>query len=118
MEESLQQLMTLSEEEKRSNLPAVLEWLKEGKIEKNEGLAELLLQYPTEITPFIFELFEGKATDLDLKKWMLESVIINMPFFVKIALEEQLQRMAQLPTDEERKRKLHEVAQTVLDRFI
>ncbi|MEK9198679.1 DUF5071 domain-containing protein [Ureibacillus sp. 179-F W5.1 NHS] len=118
MEASVEQLLTLSEEEKRSNLPFVLEWLKVGEIERNEGLAELLLQYPAEITPFIFELLEGEAMDYDLKKWMMENVICKLPFFVKIALEEQLQRIAQLPTDEERKRKLHEVAQTVLDSFI
>lgn len=118
MEGNFEQWMTLSDEEKRSTLPSVFKWLKEGKIERNEGLAEALLQYPTEITPFIFELFGSEKIELNLKKWMLEKVICKLPFFVKIALEEQLQKMAQFPTDEERKRKLHEVAQNVLDGFI
>lgn len=110
--------LELPEEKLISEIPALFELLNEEKIVKTQALADLLIKFPNEITPYIFGLFESETINIRMKEWSLEEIIPKLPFFVKIALEDSLQRVAKAPTDAERKGGLDVKAENVLNSFI
>lgn len=118
MEKSISYFQTLSHEQLTTEIPVLFQLLNEEKVAKSQELAEFLLKYPNEITPYIFELFESDTPNMKLIEWTLETIIPQLPFFVKIALEDSLQRIAQSPTDEEKSLGLDEKALNVLNDFI
>lgn len=110
--------IALTEEQLRSEIPILLQLVRDNKIEKTQVLAELLLDFPTEITSFIFEIFESESTSIRLKEWSLDFIVPKLPFFVKISLEDALQRIAQSPAADEKLVRLDEKAKNVLNGFV
>lgn len=118
MEKTTGYFLELTDEQFHNELPILFQLLNEEKITKSQDLAEILLKFPNEITPFIFDMFESGTSNIRLKVWSLETIVPQLPFFVKIALEDTLQRLANSPTDEEKLVGLDEKAATVLNGFI
>ena len=118
MEKREKYFAELNEEQLQIEIPELMKLLTENKLLKTQDLATLLLKFPNEITPFIFELFESPAADISMKEWSLEFIVPHLPFFVKIALEDELQRIVQSPTNEEKLVNLDEKAKSVLNGFI
>ena len=118
MEKTEAYFLELIEAQLLDEIPVIFQMFNENKLTKTKELADQLLKFPNEITPHIFDLFEINATAIDMKEWSLDYLVPQLPFFVKIALEDALQRMAQAPTDEERSRNLQQKAKNVLDNFI
>ena len=110
--------LELTEEQVIDEIPVIFRMLDENKLTKTKELADQLLKFPNEITPHIFDLFESDATAIDMKEWSLDYLVPQLPFFVKIALEDSLQRIAQAPTAQEQSRNLQQKAKNVLDNFI
>ncbi|WP_168193848.1 DUF5071 domain-containing protein [Lysinibacillus sp. SGAir0095] len=117
MEKTVVYFLELADEQLIIELPALFQLVKENKIMKTPALATRLLRFPNEITPFIFELFESDS-EIAMKEWSLDYLVPGLPFFVKIALEDVLQRIAQSPNEEEKLVKLDEKANSVLSDFI
>ena len=118
MERTKTYFLGLTDEQQQMEVPLIVQLLNENKLEKTQDLAMLLIKFPNEITPFIFELFETADKDISMKEWCLDFLVPQLPFFVKIALEEELQRIAHAPTIEEKKVNLDEKALSVLNDFI
>ena len=108
----------LTDDEFINEIPTLFRLLNEEKLEKTQALADCLLKFPTEMTPFIFEVFETNDFNVTMKEWSLDFIVPQLPFFVKIALEDVLQRMAQSPSEEEKLALLDEKANSVLSGFI
>lgn len=116
MERTEDYFLALTDEQQKNEITVLFQLLKEEKIPKSMALAKILLKFPNEITPYIFDLFE--SDNMIMKAWSLENVIPQLPFFVKIALEDALQRIAQSPSEEEQSVGLNEKAKNVLNGFI
>lgn len=110
--------LELTDEQLIFEIPSLFLLLNGNKIMKTKSLANCLLKFPNEITPYIFELFESDTSDLRMKEWSLDYIVPQLPFFVKIALEDVLQRIAQSPSEAEKRVKLDEKAASVLSGFI
>lgn len=118
MDKSTDYFLTLTDEQVKNEIPLIFQRLMEGKIVKSQELADILLKFPNEITTYVFSILESETSDIEMKAWILEEIVPKLPFFVKIALEELLQKMAQTPTDEERSSGLDKKANIVLNSFI
>ncbi|MFC7684708.1 DUF5071 domain-containing protein [Ureibacillus sp. GCM10028918] len=118
MEKTEDYFLAMTSEQLRNEFPLLLQLVSENKLMKTQTLAELLLKFPTEITPFIFELFESKSSNISVKEWSLDYIVPQLPFFMKIALEDALQRIAQSPTDDEKLVGVDLKAKNVLNGFI
>ena len=110
--------LELTDKQQQMEIPLLVQLLNEKKLEKTQDLAMVLTKFPNEISPFIFELFETVEKDISMKNWCIEFLVPQLPFFVKIALEEELQRIAHAPTIEEKKVNLDIKALSVLNNFI
>ena len=118
MEKTKAYFLGLADEQLQMEVPLIIQLLSENKLAKTQDLAKLLNKFPNEITPFIFEVFESAEKDISTREWCLDYLVPQLPFFVKIALEEQLQRIAHAPTMEEKSVNLDEKALSVLNNFI
>ncbi|MCM3389951.1 DUF5071 domain-containing protein [Ureibacillus chungkukjangi] len=118
MEKTETYFLGLTNEQLQNEVPLIVQLLNENKLVKTQDLAKLLIKFPNEITPFIFEVFESAEKDISMKEWCLDFLVPQLPFFVKIALEELLQRIAHAPTIEEKSANLDDKALSVLNNFI
>ncbi|MDN4493296.1 DUF5071 domain-containing protein [Ureibacillus aquaedulcis] len=118
MEKTIEEFLAMTDEQLRSEIPLLLQLVDEKKVENIQMVAELLLKFPTEITPFIFELFESESTSITMKEWSLDYIVPQLPFFVKIALEDALQKIVHSPTDDEKLAELDQKAMDVLNGFV
>ncbi len=118
IEKLLQQHSLLSNEEIEPHLITLFQLLKDGNLQLTEQIAEMMLRFPTEITPFLFDVFGNAEQFVELKLESLQYLIPKVPFFVKIALEDELQRIANNPTDKEKEAELDKKAEEVLNGFI
>ncbi|WP_185807828.1 DUF5071 domain-containing protein [Lysinibacillus telephonicus] len=110
--------LTLTSDNAEPHLLQLFQLLKDGKISLTNQIAEVMLRFPTEITPFLFDVFGNLEESVDLKAACLQLLVPNVPFFVKIALEDELQRIANNPTEEEKGINLDKKAHEVLNGFI
>lgn len=110
--------LTLENENAEPHLMKLFQLLKGGKISLTNQIADVMVRFPTEITPFLFDVFGNLEESVDLKAECLEHLVPNVPFFVKIALEDELQRIVNDPTEEEKGINLDNKAHEVLNSFI
>lgn len=118
IEKLLNDQATLSNEEIEPYLSTLFQLLKDESLPLTEQIAEVMLRFTTEITSFLFDVFGDSGESVKLKASSLEYLVPKVPFFVKIALEDELQRIANNPTEEEKEVNLDKKAQEVLGGFI
>jgi hypothetical protein len=102
--DTVEKLKGLKREELIPLLPKLLEWIQDMNWIIAPKIAELLLDFPNEIIPYIRKVFESK--DDIWKFWCLEVLVKNLPSDLRKVLKNDLIRLAERPSDSE---KLEEV---------
>ncbi|WP_274307374.1 DUF5071 domain-containing protein [Solibacillus daqui] len=73
-------------------LPELMTWMQDMNWPVSKHVAELLLTYPTEITPLIDEVLAG---DDDMWiYWCLVELVPKLPFYSKLVLAEVVEQIA------------------------
>ncbi|MEK4229949.1 DUF5071 domain-containing protein [Solibacillus sp. FSL H8-0538] len=74
-------------------LPELLTWIQDMNWPVAEPTIELLMTYPTEITPLVEDVLLG---DDDMwKYWCLQRIVPNLPFYSKMVLANAVEQIAQ-----------------------
>ncbi|BDH62172.1 hypothetical protein MTP04_23020 [Lysinibacillus sp. PLM2] len=107
-----------SEENVLSKLPEIFQLLKEGKIKPTNDVLDIISKFPTESTPFILEILGENEEQINLQIWTLKEVVPRLPFFVKIALTDEIERMVNKPSPHEKEQKLDSIAQEALNSIL
>ncbi|WEG12427.1 DUF5071 domain-containing protein [Pullulanibacillus sp. KACC 23026] len=101
---SVEKLNGLDREEIIYLVPKLLEWIQDMNWLIAPKIADLLLDFPNETTPHIRKVFE---TEDDIwKYWCLDVLVQRFPAESKMALKNDLIRLAERPSEGE---KLEEV---------
>lgn len=73
-------------------LPQLLEWIQDMNWPVAEPVLEVLLQYPTELTPHVEEVLLGED-DMWIY-WCLVRVFPELPYFSKLVLANAVEQLA------------------------
>ena len=76
-------------------LKGMLEWIQDMNWPVAKPMVEVLLNYPTEITPFVEEVLRG-----DDEMWIyccLIELVPNLPFYSKLVLVDAVEEIASRP---------------------
>ncbi|MER2106548.1 MAG: DUF5071 domain-containing protein [Solibacillus sp.] len=74
------------------NLPQMLEWIKNLNWPVAEPMIEVLLHYPTEVTPYVEGILQGNDDE-----WIyncLVAIVPRLPFFSKLVLVNAVEQLA------------------------
>jgi hypothetical protein len=76
-------------------LPSLLVWLQDFNWPVAEPMLNVLLKYPTELTPHVEQVLLG---DDDMWiYWCLTKIVPELPFYSKMVLAERVQKLAEQP---------------------
>ncbi|MEK4628042.1 MAG: DUF5071 domain-containing protein [Solibacillus sp.] len=90
---AIEKLKQVHPEEVVLLLPQLLEWLQDFNWPVAEPMLEVLLQYPTELTPHIEQVLVG---DDDMWIfWCLTKIVPVLPFYSKMVLADSVQKLAE-----------------------
>jgi hypothetical protein len=93
-------------------LPNLLEWLQDINWPIAQEIAKLLLNFPIEIVPHIKSVLQG---DDDIwKYWCLSELVMELPIESKTLFKEELEKLANSPTPDEKLEDLDEMAVEIL----
>lgn len=111
--EAIEKIKALPDSEIVPLFPELLTWIQDMNWPVAEPTLELLMQYPTEITPLVEEVLLGE--DEMWKYWCLQRIVPKLPFYSKMVLANVVENIAQStnPYDED----LVEVAKEALQSF-
>ena len=111
---AVEQLMQAAPEDVVPLLPELLTWVQDFNWPVAQPVAELLLQFPNELTVLIADVLDGD--DYDWQYWLLLKIIPRMPFYSKMAFYEQVERIAAL--QDPQLKEYAEAAQQALHSFM
>lgn len=107
-----------SDEKVISELPEIFQLLKEGEVQPSNEVLDIISKFPTESTPYILEILGENEEQINLQIWTLKEVVPKLPFFVKMALTDEIERMVNKPSSQEKEQKLHSIAQEALNSIL
>ncbi|MEK4426209.1 DUF5071 domain-containing protein [Solibacillus sp. FSL K6-1523] len=90
--EAVNELHQMPESEVIPLLPQLLEWIQDMNWPVAESVLEVLLQYPTELTPHVEEVLLGED-DMWIY-WCLVRVFPELPYFSKLVLANAVEQLA------------------------
>ena len=73
-------------------LPQLLEWIQDMNWPVAEPMVDVLLQYPTELTPYIEQVLLGED-DMWIY-WCLVKIVPKLPFYSKLVLTNAVEQIA------------------------
>lgn len=89
---AVEQLKQAQAEDILPNLPHMLEWMQDLNWPVAEPMIEVLLHYPTEITPYVEGILQGND-----ETWIyncLVAIVPRLPFFSKLVLVNAVEQLA------------------------
>ncbi|MEH7349612.1 DUF5071 domain-containing protein [Gottfriedia acidiceleris] len=93
-------------------LPNLLEWIQDMNWPIAKEIAKLLLNFPSEIVPYIKNVLQS---DDDIwKYWCLYELVMKFPIESKILFKDEIEKLANSPTPDEKLEDLDEVALEIL----
>jgi hypothetical protein len=92
---AVEQLRTMNAQQVIPLLPKMLEWIQDMNWPVAKPMVEVLLNYPTEITPFVEEVLRGD--DEMWIYWCLTKLVPNLPFYSKLVLVDTVEEIASRP---------------------
>ena len=96
-------------------LPSFMKWIQDMNWPIVEEVAELLLEFPNEIVPYIKKVLE--TADNVWKYWSLEILVKRLPEESRKVFETDLIRLVEMPTAEEKLEELDEIAMFILQKI-
>lgn len=111
--EAIKQLQVVTSQQIVPLLPELLKWIQDMNWPVAEPVLEILMQYPTEITPLVEEVLLGN--DEMWIYWCLERIVPRLPFYSKIVLANAVEQIATSVDPE--MGELADLAKTVLRSF-
>ena len=90
--EAIEQLAAASAQKVIPLLPQLLTWVQDMNWPVAEPALNLLMQYPTEITPLIEDVLLGD--DEMWKYWCLERIVPKLPFYSKMVVANAVEQIA------------------------
>lgn len=108
-------ILQLPKEEVIQLFPKLLELIMEKDHPNSLQVAKLFLKYPIDSVPTLLEVLQENQENMLWKAWCLQSVVPKLPFYSKIALTDEIMRIAQNPTKQEVSKKIDKFAQEVLE---
>ncbi|WP_458413260.1 DUF5071 domain-containing protein [Schinkia sp. CFF1] len=112
--ESVEKIRGLSREDIIPLLPNLLEWIQDMNWVIAPKVAELLLDFPNGIISLIRSVFETE--DNVWKYWCLEVLVKYLPES-KMALRNDLIRLAKTPSEEEKLEEVDVMAKEILEQL-
>jgi hypothetical protein len=110
--ERVEEIKRLDRNKIISLLPQLLEWVQDFNWPIASEIVDLLLTFPEEIVP---EMKKVLATnDYIWKYWCLWKLIKELPLEYRELFKEDLNRLSQHPTDDEKLEELDEIAAEIL----
>ncbi|MBS4220524.1 DUF5071 domain-containing protein [Bacillus sp. FJAT-49711] len=109
---SIYKLKELDRTELLPLLPSLMKWIQDMNWPIAEEVAELLLEFPNEIVPYIEKVLE--TDDNVWKYWCLEILVKRLPEESRKVFETDLIRLVERPTAEEKLEELDETAMFIL----
>ena len=92
---AVEQLRTMNAQQVIPLLPKMLEWIQDMNWPVAKPMVEVLLNYPTEITPFVEEVLRGD--DEMWIYWCLTKLVPNLPFYSKLVLVDTVEEIVSRP---------------------
>lgn len=113
--ESVERIRELSREEIIPLLPGLLQWIQDMNWPIAQEVAALLLDFPNEIISHIRNVFE--TNDSIWKYWCLEILVKELPTESKLALKNDLIRLAEAPSKDEKLEEVDVSAKEILEQL-
>ena len=111
--EAIKQLQAATSQQIVPLLPELLKWIQDMNWPVAEPVLEILMQYPTEITPLVEEVLLGN--DEMWIYWCLERIVPCLPFYSKMVLANAVEQIA--TSVDPKMGELADLAKTVLRSF-
>ncbi|MDN4600636.1 DUF5071 domain-containing protein [Paenibacillus sp. F6_3S_P_1C] len=113
--ERVEQLKTESLENLRLILPELLEWLQDGNWPISDPIEDILINFQYELIPYIREILD--TNDVGWKYFLLDGLVRKLPDNILRELEQDLRRIINRPTKDEKTEEVDEIAREILERL-
>ena len=112
---AIEKLQQAPESEIIECLPGLLQCIQDINWPIAEPALELLMKFPTEITPHVEKVL--LEDDGQWKYWCLLKIVPNLPFYSKMVLADVVMKIAEQPSKQDIEEGLDELAKNVLAGF-